>query len=158
VAHGKLRFRMPAPAADAFEAFFNHHERLKWDTLLKVAYVEGGGTHPSRGAITVNEGKGWTSLFAMRTEFLSYDPPRSASARMIAPTGLFALWAASMHHKDLGDGTSELVYTYSIRTRPSWLGKVLDPIASALYRFETRRRFAAMARYLHSRGAPAPCA
>ena len=147
---------MPASAAEAFEAFFNHNERLKWDTLLKVAYVEGGGTHPSRGTITVNEGRGMASPFAMRTEFLTYDPPRSASARLIAPTGIFALWAASMHHKDLGDGTSELVYTYSIRTRPHWLSKILDPIASALFRFETRRRFAAMARYLRSQRASKP--
>src|SRR5690349_7678145 len=105
---------MPASAAEAFEAFFNHRKRLQWDTLLKVAYVESGGDHPSKGVITVNEGRGWTSLFSMRTEFLHYDPPRRASAKMVTPTGPFALWAASMHHKDLAPGSSEIVYAYSI--------------------------------------------
>lgn len=154
MAHGKLRLVMPAPAAAAFEAFFNHDVRREWDTLLKVTYVEGGGTHPYRGAVSTNEGRGWTSLFSMRTEFLSYDPPRSASARMVTPTGPFALWAASMHHNDLSDGTSELIYQYSIRLRPTWLGKLLDPLASVLFAYETRRRFAAMARYLKLHAAP----
>ena len=147
---------MPAPAAAAFEAFFNHHVRREWDTLLKVAYVEGGGTHPYVGAISTNEGRGWTSLLSMRTQFLSYDPPRTASAKMVSPTGPFALWAASLHHKDLPDGTSELVYKYSIRLRPRWLGVLMDPVASLLFRFETKRRFAAMARYLARQHAPKP--
>jgi hypothetical protein len=148
VAHGKLTFVMPASADQAFEAFFNHRRRLEWDTLLRVAYVESGGDHPSKGVVTVNEGRGWTSLFAMRTEFVSYDPPRSAAARLVEPTGPFAQWAASMHHKDLGPGSSEIRYAYSIKLRPAWLGALLDPIASALFAHETRRRFAAMARYL----------
>ena len=67
MAHGKLRFVMPATAAAAFEAFFNQRIRLQWDTLLKVAYVEGGGDHPSRGAITVNESRA-SALFRLETQ------------------------------------------------------------------------------------------
>lgn len=40
MAHGRLVFVMPACSADAFEAFFNHSVRLRWDTLLSVNYVE----------------------------------------------------------------------------------------------------------------------
>ena len=46
------------------------------------------------------------------------------------------------------DGRCELVYTYAIRLRPLWPGRLLDPLASLLFAWETRRRFAAMARYL----------
>jgi len=53
---------MPACSADAFEAFFNHSVRLRWDTLLSVNYVEGGGTHPYIGAISTNRGRGWNSI------------------------------------------------------------------------------------------------
>ena len=49
--HGRLEFILPAPRERAFEAFFNHQVRLRWDTLLHVTYVEGGGTHPYAGAI-----------------------------------------------------------------------------------------------------------
>ena len=43
MAHGKLEFIMPAGSEDAFEAFFNHEVRLRWDTLLNVNYVESVG-------------------------------------------------------------------------------------------------------------------
>lgn len=101
---GRLTFVMPASSGEAFEAFFNHSVRLRWDTLLKVNYVEGGGTHPYAGAISTNIGRGWKTGLAMRTRFLVYDPPR--------------------------------------------LGLMLAPLASVLFAWETRRRFAAMARYL----------
>lgn len=148
MAHGRLAFVLPASSVDAFDAFFNHTVRLKWDTLLTVTYVEGGGTHPYVGAISTNGGRGWKLGLSMRTRFLTYDPPRHASAEMIEPTGIFAMWAASMRFHDRKDGASDLIYTYSIKLRPKWLGGLFDPIAGALFAWETRRRFKAMARYL----------
>ncbi|MEC5386604.1 hypothetical protein VVD49_12785 [Uliginosibacterium sp. H3] len=139
---------MPGTSAEAFEAFHNHHVRLQWDTLLKVAYVEGGGTHPYVGAITANKGKGWKSSLEMKTRFVKYDPPKVAAAVMTEPTGLFALWGASMHHADNPDGTSTLNYTFSIKMRPRWFGSLLDPIAAYLFERETRKRFEAMSRFL----------
>lgn len=151
MARGRLTFVMPAPSAQAFEAFFNHALRLRWDTLLKVNYVEGGGTHPYVGAISTNIGRGWKTGLAMRTRFLVYDPPRLASAEMVEPSGPFALWAASMRFFDQADDRCTLVYTYAIQLRPRWLGKALDWLASALFAWETRRRFTAMARYLRDK-------
>lgn len=148
MAHAKLEFVMPASSADAFEAFFNHTVRRRWDTLLDVNYVEGGGTHPYVGAVTTNEGRGWKTALSMRTRFLTYDAPRQASAVLVEPTGPFAMWGASLRFVDRGDGTSLMTYTLTIHLRPRWLGKVLDPVAGVLFQWETRRRFAAMARYL----------
>jgi len=150
MAHGRLHFVMPARSAEAFEVFYNHGIRLRWDTLLSVNYVEGGGTHPYVGAISTNRGRGWKTGLAMRTRFLSYDPPRQASAELIEPTGPFALWAASMRFKDRDDGGSDLIYTYSIRLRPRWIGVLFEGLAGILFAWETRKRFAAMADYLRS--------
>jgi len=146
---------MPAQSTAAFEAFHNHQVRLQWDTMLRVAFVEGGGTHPYPGAITVNRGKGWKAKFGMRTRFLTYHPPQLAAAALIAPTGPFAQWAASMRHDDCADGTSLLTYTFSIKLRPRWLGRLLDPVAALVFEVETKRRFAAMARYLRGSAHPA---
>ena len=151
MAHGRLAFVMPASSAVAFEAFFNHEIRLRWDTLLRATYVEGGGTHPYAGAISTNLGRGWKGGLSMRTQFLTYDPPRQAAAEMLEPTGPFALWAASMRFRDRGDGGSDLTYTYTLRLRPRWVGAVLDPLAGLLFARETRRRFSAMARFLAAR-------
>ena len=153
MAHGRLAFVMHAGSTEAFEAFFNHQVRMRWDTLLSVNYVEGGGTHPYVGAVSTNEGRGWKAGLAMRTRFLAYDPPRMASAEMVEPTGPFAQWAASLRFRDLDGGRCELVYTYSIRLRPAWVGRLLDRVAGFLFARETRLRFAAMARYLEAAGA-----
>jgi hypothetical protein len=148
MAHGRLVFVMPARSADAFEAFFHHSVRLRWDTLLSVNYIEGGGTHPYVGAISTNRGRGWKASLTMRTRFLTYDPPRQAAAELVEPTGPFALWAASMRFEDRDDGGSDLIYTYSIKLRPRWAGVLLDPLVGFLFARATRRRFAAMADYL----------
>lgn len=148
LAHGRMTFHMPAPCAEAFEAFYNHHVRLQWDTLLKVNYVEGGGTHPYVGAISTNIGRGWKKWLRMRTRFLTYDPPRQASAEMVEASGPFARWAASMRFHDREDGTCDVVYTYAIGLRPAYLGALLNPLAGKLFARETRLRFGAMARYL----------
>ena len=145
---------MHAPSLAAFEAFFNHTTRLRWDTLLALTYVEGGGTHPHVGAITVNKGRGWKGPLSMRTRFLTYDPPRQASAVLVAPAGLFEKWGASMRFEDRADGGSNLIYTYTIHLRARWLRWLLDPVAGVLFAWETRRRFNAMARYLRESRKP----
>ena len=148
MAHGRLVFVIPASSTDAFEEFFNHVVRLKWDTLLRETYVEGGGSHPSVGSISVNKGRGWKGGFSMRTRDLTYDPPRHSAAEMVSPIGPFALWAASMRFRDRNQSTCELTYTYSLRLRPKWFGWLLDPISGLLFAWETKRRFKAMSRYV----------
>ena len=148
MAQRRLTLIMPAQAAAAFEAFHNHQLRLRWDTLLSVAQVEGGGSHPYVSAITRNVGRGWKRLLGMRTRFVTYDPPHVAVAVLVAPSGPFALWAASMRHEDRGDGTSTLVYVFNLKLRPRWIGRLMDPLAARVFKWETRRRFGAMARYL----------
>ena len=148
--HGRLGFVMPATSAEAFEVFFNHEIRLRWDTLLRATHVEGGGTHPYAGAISTNRGRGWKTGMTMRTRFLVYDPPRQASAEMVEPTGLFERWAASMRFLDRGDGSCNLIYTYAIQLRPTWLEALFGRAGGMLYAWETRRRFRAMAAYLRA--------
>ena len=148
--YGRLAFVMPAPSAAAFEAFFNHEIRLRWDTLLQVTYVEGGGTHPYAGAISTNRGRGWKTGMTMRTRFLVYDPPRQASAEMVDPTGVFERWAASMRFTNRGDGSCNLIYSYAIQLRPGWLEAVFGWLGNRLFAWETRRRFKAMADYLRA--------
>ena len=151
MAHGKFLFLMPVRSDEAFEVFFNHGLRLRWDTLVNVSHVEGGGTHPFVGAITANKGSGWKRWFSMRTRYLTYEPPLKASAVLVEPTGIFAQWGASMRFHDRADGGSQIAYTFTIRLRPRLIGLLFDPIAGLLYGLETRLRFAAMARYLRCR-------
>lgn len=151
MAQRRITLIMPSSAADAFEAFHNHAVRKQWDTLLSHASVEGGGSHPYIGAISVNEGRGWKRLFAMRTRFVNYRPAQVAAAVLVEPSGCFHGWAASMRHRDIDATSSELIYTFSVQLRPLWLGRILDPLVNRIFEWETRNRFAAMAAYLRSR-------
>jgi hypothetical protein len=146
MARRRLILTMPGSAAEAFEAFHNYEKRLLWDTLLSSAQVEGGGIHPYVGAITANTGRGWMRSFRMRTQFVSYRPPEIAAAASVRPSGLIEFWAASMRHRDIDEGQSELIYTFSIKLRPSL--RILDPLAAWVFERESQRRFAAMADYL----------
>lgn len=142
---------MPASADATFEAFHNHRVRLQWDTLLAVAHMETGDSHPSIGAVSFNRGKGWKRLLAMRTRFVNYQPGKVAVAMLVEPTGLFESWAASMRHRDLDGGRSELIYSFSLELRPRWLGRLLDPLANRVFAWEARKRFAALAIFLANR-------
>lgn len=144
----RIVLTMPCTAAEAFEAFHDHRVRCQWDTLLSHASVEGGGSHPFIGAITVNEGRGWKRLFAMRTRFVNYRPGQVAAAVLVQPMGCFEWWAASMQHRDLDGASSELIYTFTLRLRPSWLGRILDPAVNRVFEWQTRNRFKAMAAYM----------
>ncbi|VVO36149.1 hypothetical protein PS691_05336 [Pseudomonas fluorescens] len=139
---------MPASAAQAFEAFHNHDIRRHWDTLLRHAAIEGGHTHPFIGAISINPGRGLARLFSMRTRFVNYVPGTLAAAIIVEPAGPFEWWASSMHHRDTDAGCSELVYTFSLRLRPRWLGRCFNGLAAWLFERATRRRLTAMANYL----------
>jgi hypothetical protein len=70
---------------------------------------------------------------------------------LVEPTGIFDSWAASMRHRDLADGTSELIYRYSITIRPRWFGRAGDAVANLLFAWETCRRFRALANYLNKK-------
>lgn len=144
----KITLVMPAPAAATFEAFHNHNVRLEWDTLLSIANVESGDSHPYIGAVTFNQGRGWMNLLSMRTRFVNYQPGKVAAAVLVEPAGVFQEWSASMRHRDLNEGTSELIYTFNLKLRPHWFGRFVDEWANRLFARATRKRLLALADYL----------
>lgn len=90
--------------------------------LLSRAEIEGGGCHPYIGAISYNQGRGWKRYLSMRTRFVNYRTSELASAVLVEPSGPFKWWAATMRHRDLSGGTSELVYSFTLQLRPAVLG------------------------------------
>jgi hypothetical protein len=147
-ARRRIVLTMPASAAYTFEAFHNHQVRLEWDTLLSCAQIETGGTHPYIGAVSYNQGRGWKKHLSMRTRFINYRRSELAAAILVEPSGPFEWWGATMRHRDLSGGTSQLVYSFNLRLRPAWLGFLLNGLAIRMFEHETRRRFQALAGYL----------
>lgn len=145
---GRLIFHMPATSAEVFEAFHNHDTRLRWDTLLGQATVEGGHRYPHVGAVSINVGRGWRGAFCLRTRFVSYDPPYLAAATIDEPAGIFNEWSASIRHRDRSDGTSDLIYTFKLVLRPRWFHWLCFDAVTAAFEKETRKRFESLAAYL----------
>ena len=148
MARHRIQLTMHGSAAQAFEAFHNHDLRQRWDTLLSNATIEGGHSHPFIGAISNNPGRGLLRGLSMRTRFVNYIPGSLAAAVIVEPSGPFEWWAASMHHRNIDESHSELVYIFKIRLRPYWFGRCFNWLAAWLFERATRRRLNAMANYL----------
>jgi hypothetical protein len=144
VPSGLVSIEMPASSAEVFALLHDYPRRLEWDTLLAEAYVEGGGL-PGVGAIAVCRGKRAVGGFPMRTRYISYRPGHVAAVELLGPVFFFERFAASIRHRDLGDGRSIFEYRYRFLARPHWLRWCLHPLMNAALGWETRKRLRALA-------------
>lgn len=148
MAHQRLEFSMPASEAIVFDAFHHHHWRMRWDSLVSATHVVGGAPCPFVGAVTENAGAGALRGLSMRTQFVSYEPPRVAAATMLGRSFPFTRWAASMRHRAIAPHESLLIYTYSFAVGPAVLRWVLEPLVKVIFDWQTRRRFARLRDFL----------
>jgi hypothetical protein len=148
MALARVRATLPASSAQAFDLLHDYQRRLEWDTLLSEAYLLGGKNEAGLGVASVCRGRRSLGAFALETVYVSFRRPRVAAVKMVRPMAFFAKWAASIRHCDLAEGGSSIEYCYSFVARPRWLRWLLEPILNAVFRWETRRRLTALARYL----------
>ena len=99
----------------------DYDRRLEWDTLLSAAYLADGHTRAELGATSVCVGRSMLGRMALKTVYVTFDRPRLAAVKMVNAPPLFASWAASIRHDELGPTSSRLIYTWSFAARPRWL-------------------------------------
>ena len=150
MAHARVTAVLPASCERAFALLHDYDRRLEWDTLLRAARLEGGG-RAEVDAVAVCTARWMLGGYSFRTRYVTYRPPTLAAVTLFAPTVLFARWSASARHRPLSDGTSELIYTMTFTCRPSWARRLVEPLALAAFRFETRRRLRALGAFLERR-------
>ena len=146
--HGTVSQIIPAPSAAVFELLHDYDRRLQWDTLLSAAYLADGHTAAAKGAISVCVGRWYLGRIALKTEYMAFDPPRLAAVKMINRPPFFDSWAASIHHEDLDANSSRVTYTWTFTARPRWLCWLVEPVMNRMFRVETKKRLAALARFL----------
>ncbi len=154
--HGSVKVLIHAPSAGVFPLLHDYTRRLEWDTLLESAELCDGWTEAGPRATSVCTGKWYLGGIAMKTEYVTFTPPRVAAVKLVNRPPLFESFAATIRHEDLGDGTSSMEYLYNFTARPGWLRWVLEPVMSAVFRWETRKRLKALGRYvsqMHSQSA-----
>lgn len=148
--HAKVSEEVPASCEAVFDLVHDYERRLEWDTLLRRAYVEGGGP-AGEGAIAVCSGRWIIGGLTLRTVYVSFQRGEVAAVKMLERAPFFDRWAASIRHEPLGEGRSRITYTYNFRARPRLFAFVLEPIMAAVFRWETRRRLRALRQALASR-------
>ena len=146
-AHAVVRQVVPADAATAFDLVHDYHRRLEWDTLLRDAHTVDDAP-PDVGVESVCTAHRWLGGLSFRTRYVTFRRPELAAVVLVGRPPFFADWAGSIRHRPLDDGRSEVVYTLTFRCRPAALARVIEPVALAAFRVETRRRLRALAGYL----------
>ncbi|MDQ1813877.1 SRPBCC family protein [Massilia sp. CCM 9210] len=148
MAHERIAFPMPASCEVVFDVFHYHQWRARWDSLVSHTEVDGGAPCPYVGAVSENVGGGLLRALSMRTEFVSYQRPRLAAARMLGTSFPFSKWAASMKHESAAGGGSVLIYTYNIEAGPRMLRWLIEPVVHHVFRRQTVKRFERMRAFL----------
>jgi hypothetical protein len=151
MARGIVTEEMPASSAVVFDTIHDYGRRLEWDTLLQAAYVDDGSPAAAKGVVTVCVGRPVLGGLALRTVYVSFDPPRVAAVKMLNRPPFFDTWAASIRHEELATDRSRVTYTFNFTARPRILGWLLEPIMLVVFRWETRKRLAALRAYLAAR-------
>jgi len=146
-AHAVVRQVVPAGIAEAFDLIHDYPARLEWDTLLRRAETVDGAT-PAEGVEAICSARWSLGGLTFRTRYVSFKRPQLAAVALVQRPPLFESWAASIRHRPLGDARSEVVYTLTFRCRPVALAPLIEPIALAAFRWETRRRLRALAAHL----------
>lgn len=151
---GTISEAIPASGAEVFRLFHDYVRRLEWDTLLQAAYLTDGFATAGLGAASVCKGKWFLGGLAIETEYVSFRPPEVAAVKMVNRPALLDAFAAAIHHRDRGDGSSELEYKYSFTARPAWLRWLLHPVIECVFRIETRRRLHSLRAFFHNAQRP----
>lgn len=146
-AHAAVRQVVPADVETTFDVVHDYTRRLQWDTLLRSARTI-DDVPPGKGVEAVCAARWRLGGLSFRTRYVTYRRPDLAAVVLVSRPLLFASWAASIRHRPLDDGASELVYTLTFTCRPAVLAPLLEPVALAAFRWETRRRLRALAAYL----------
>lgn len=159
-AHATITQLVPAAVEDTFDLVHDYPARLTWDTLLREAYTVDGAA-PAKGVEAVCSARWRLGGLSFRTRYVTFRRPDLAAVVLMSRPLFFDTWAASIRHRPVaavdGRPQSEVVYTLTFTVRPAVVRRVVEPVALAAFRWETRRRLRALAAHL-GRRAPSPTA
>ena len=144
MAHGEVSEIIPAPSSAVFDLIHDYTRRLEWDTLLRAAYLDDGNIVAGKGVTSVCIGRRSLGGIALKTVYITFDPPTLAAVKMVNSPAFFQSWAASIHHQDISDHESRITYKFHFTTKPRLLQFILDPIIERVFLWETRKRLQAL--------------
>jgi len=143
-----ITFELPADATTAFDVVHDYANRLNWDAMLSKAVLLDGAKSAAVGVRSLCVGD-WTSGFIpMETEYISFARGERAAVKLTRGIWFFDRFAASIVHRPIDLGSSQITYTYAFRLRPRWLSKIVTPLVDRLLAREVRGRLRGLKKYL----------
>lgn len=136
-----------ASTAEVFALLHDYDRRLEWDTLLQKAYLESEFEQAALGAISVCQGRSTLGGFALRTEYVSFQPGKVAAVKMLNRPPFFETFAASIRHFEISENRSRIIYEYNFTARPKSLTFILHPLIGRILNWETRKRLRALKKF-----------
>jgi ribosome-associated toxin RatA of RatAB toxin-antitoxin module len=138
-----------ASADSLFRLSQDYDRRLDWDPFLRSADLVGEAREVGVGtrAVCVSKG-GW----AMETQYVSYNPPRTAAVRMTRGPWFLDHFAGSWRFEEVEPGRTRVGFRYSLRARPRGLSWLLTPILIRAFTRDTRARLLALKDAVERRG------
>lgn len=128
-----------AAAAETIFAFSqDYRTRVAWDPFLREATLLGSDC---AGVGARSWCVAWFGL-GMESEYVSYQPPRTAAVKMTKGPWMFTQFAASWNFHALAARKTEVRFLYSFRLRP--LLRPLTFLVGACMRYEMKRRLRAL--------------
>ena len=143
----------PVPVERVWEIVNDHGRRLEWDVMLRGLTLHTPG--PTRVGTEVTQRAKWTSGGAtMRARYTSVEPPGSRgdgsaemAIEMVEGPWYFGRFTATNRMRPAAGGGCVSEGEYDFTIRPRWLAWLVGPVVRAVFRRETRRRWAAWRRY-----------
>lgn len=145
---GEVEIEIKASCEAVFDLIHDYGRRLEWDTMLRSAEILDEITAPDKGVSTRCVGTWRTFWMPMETVYVNYLPGDVAAVKLINRPLFFDHFAATIRHRPLPNGRSEVKYIYSFRARPRWLAFIMEPLMNVALRRETSGRLNALKRFL----------
>jgi hypothetical protein len=92
----------------------------------------------------------------METEYVTFNPPRTAAVRMTRGPWFLSRIAGAWRFEVVNPMRTRVHFQYSFRTRPRCLSWLLTPLMSRAFARDTRRRLVALKQAVSLQGQPPP--
>jgi hypothetical protein len=130
-----------ASPGELFALTQDYTRRLEWDPFLRSAELLNGARAPGVGVRAYCVAR---SGLGMETEYVSFNPPRTAAVKMTRGPRVIARFAGSWRFDTVAAGQTRVRFCYNLSGRPKWLSWLLTPILARVFARDTRKRLAAL--------------
>jgi hypothetical protein len=134
--------------AELFRLSQDYNRRLEWDPFLRSASLVGAGEAGVGARALCVATSGW----AMETEYVSFNPPRTTAVKMTRGPWFLSSFAGSWRFEEIGPERTRVAFRYSLAARPRALSWLLNPILGWSFARDTRARLRALNEAVERRG------